>query len=179
VSDDEIADVVENISTISGYTFKPSYLNMSFNAGTDNYTLKPDNGSGISSFDKVPSSGDATPVAAFRPYFVKAATQNHTRSIIFSNDRMEELKGVEEQHGDPTKEELSGGLHIWSSKSKIFVKSTLRYTVDLRVVTPAGVTVAAFAVKPDHTVEVRADFSGMYVVHTLDGRYIKKLSVRK
>jgi hypothetical protein len=48
-----------------------------------------------------------------------------------------------------------------------------------RVVTPAGVTVAAFAVKPDHTVEVRADFSGMYVVHTLDGRYIKKLSVRK
>ena len=178
VSDDEIADVVENISTINGYTFKPSYLNMSFNAGTDNYTLKPDNGSGISSFDKVPSSGDATPVAAFRPYFVKAATQNHTRSIIFSNDRMEELKGVEE-HGDPTKEELSGGLHIWSSKGKIFVKSTLRYTVDLRVVTPAGVTVAAFAVKPDHTVEVRADFSGMYVVHTLDGRYIKKLSVRK
>ena len=178
VSDDEIAGVVENISTISGYTFKPSYLNMSFNAGTDNYTLKPDNGSGISSFDKVPSSGDATPVAAFRPYFVKAATQNHTRSIIFSNDRMEELKGVEE-HGDPTKEELSGGLHIWSSKGKIFVKSTLRYTVDLRVVTPAGVTVAAFAVKPDHTVEVRADFSGMYVVHTLDGRYIKKLSVRK
>jgi hypothetical protein len=121
-----------------------------------------------------------TKVDAFRPFFVfvkaPAGGTRTVEQIVFTRT---DNGGVEEQHGDPTKEELSGGLHIWSSKGKIFVKSTLRYTVDLRVVTPAGVTVAAFAVKPDHTVEVRADFSGMYVVHTLDCRYIKKLSVRK
>ena len=179
VSDDEIANVVENISTISGYTFKPSYLNMSFDAGTDHYTLKPDNGSGVSSFDKVPTTGAATPVDAFRPYFVKVAAQsNPTRTIIFGNDQQEEQKGVEE-HGDPKKEELNGGLRIWTKKGKIFVESSLKFTEDMRVVTPAGITVATFSVKPGQTVEVQADFSGMYIVHTLDGLYTKKVTVRK
>ena len=179
VSDDEIANVVENISTISGYTFKPSYLNMSFDAGTDHYTLKPDNGSGVSSFDKVPTTGAATLVDAFRPYFVKVAAQsNPTRTIIFGNDQQEEQKGVEE-HGDPKKEELNGGLRIWTKKGKIFVESSLKFTEDMRVVTPAGITVATFTVKPGQTVEVQADFSGMYIVHTLDGLYTKKVTVRK
>jgi hypothetical protein len=88
------------------------------------------------------------------------------------------LKGVEE-HGDPTAEELNGGLHIYVKKDKIYVKSTLSFTEDLRVVTPAGITVATFSVKSGQTVEVQADFSGMYIVHTLDGLYTKKVAVKR
>ena len=59
------------------------------------------------------------------------------------------------------------------------MESSLNFTEDLRVVTPAGITVASFAVKPGQTVEVQADFSGMYIVHTLDGLYTKKVAVNK
>jgi hypothetical protein len=59
------------------------------------------------------------------------------------------------------------------------VESSLSFTEDVRVVTPAGITVAAFAVNPGQTMEVRPDFSGMYIVHTLDGKYTKKVAVRK
>lgn len=182
VSDEETTGAALNGYKHNDYIFRPSYLNESFAAGTPyTYTLAADGGS----YNVIPAAAGSgepavpdTKVDAFRPFFVKAPAggTRAVEQIVFTRT---DNGGVEEQHGDPTKEELSGGLHIWSSKGKIFVKSTLRYTVDLRVVTPAGVTVAAFAVKPDHTVEVRADFSGMYVVHTLDGRYIKKLSVRK
>ena len=187
VSDEEMAGVTREYGN-KNYTFKPNYLNMSFEAGTDHYTLKHDNGSGVSSFEKVPAAAAegatavaATPVAAFRPYFVSAAVQdtpNPTRSIIFGNSQIDEQKGVEE-HGDPTKEEVSGGLRIWTKKDKIFVESSLKFTEDMRVVTPAGITVATFSVKPGQTVEVQADFSGMYIVHTLDGLYTKKVTVKR
>ena len=116
---------------------------------------------------------------AFRPYFLSEAVVGGTRTIVFGNEQTEELKGVEEEHGDPTAEELNGGLRIWTKKDKIYVESSLSFTEDMRVVTPAGITVATFSVKSGQTVEVQADFSGMYVVHTLDGLYTKKLSVRK
>ena len=103
--------------------------------------------------------------------------QRYTRSIVFGSSESE-LKGVEE-HGDPTAEELNGGLRIWSKKNKIYVQSSLSYTEDMRVVTPAGITVATFSVKPGKTVEIVADFSGMYIVHTLDGLYTKKVTVKK
>ena len=59
------------------------------------------------------------------------------------------------------------------------MESSLNFSEDLRVVTPAGITVATFTVKPGQTVEVQADFSGMYIVHTIDGLYTKKVSVKK
>ena len=58
------------------------------------------------------------------------------------------------------------------------VESSLSYTTDVRIVTAAGITVAAFPVKAGQTVEVRADFAGMYIAHTLDGKYTKKVAVR-
>ena len=139
--------------------------------------LKPENSSGVSSFDKVPASGAATPVAAFRPYFIGTPAATRTVEQIVFGQSYDDI-GVEE-HGDPRKEEINGGLRIWTKKDKIFVESTLSFTEDVRVVTPAGITVATFSVKSGQTVEVQADFSGIYVVHTLDGRYIKKLSVKK
>lgn len=176
VSDDETG-VVED-----SYRFKPSYLNESFAAGTTGvYTLNTDGNSYQIIAAAAGSGADPVPdtkVYAFRPYFVAAnGLTRGIEQIVFGNGSLE-MKGVE-QHGDPTKEELNGGLHIYAKKGKIFVKSSLSFTEDLRVVTPAGVTVATLTVKPGQTVEVQADFSGIYVVHTLDGLYTKKLSVRK
>ena len=157
------------------YTFATNYLKQEFTAGTANtYTL----GSIGSSYDVVPTEGDAVTVYPFRPYFVKTSGNGvRTRSIIFSNEESE-LKGVEE-HGDPRKEEINGGLRIWTKKDKIFVESTLSFTEDVRVVTPAGITVAAFDVEPGQTEEVQADFSGLYIVYTIDGYYTKKVAVKR
>ena len=176
VSDDE------EVRGHDGYTFKPNYLNQTLtsvvandNTSPRNYVL---NAAGTAYEAVVHAQNEAqktVSVNAFRPYFTTA--NSLTRTIDFGNEQSE-LKGVEE-HGDPTAEELNGGLHIYVKKDKIYVKSTLSFTEDLRVVTPAGITVATFSVKSGQTVEVQADFSGMYVVHTLDGLYTKKVAVKK
>ena len=192
VSESQKTGVKKSVTISSGstsvttdYFFKPNYLNWDFEAGSDVYTLvsqydSTDDGEDnpdCSSFVKVPATGDAiTPVKAFRPFFISSASTS-TRNIVFGNDQSEE-KGIME-HGDPKEEELNGGLIIWSKKDKIYVQSSLSFTEDLRVVTPAGITVATFTVKPGQTVEVQADFSGMYVVHTLDGIYTKKVVVKR
>jgi hypothetical protein len=181
VSDGEMAGVEETYKGKT-YTFKPNYLNETFKAGSNNYTLEAeydsnnDGTADCSRFGKVPAEGEAVALTAFRPYFVSAGSS--TRSIIFSNEQPEEQQ-VEEEHGDPSEGELNGGLNVWTKKDKIYVQSSLSFTEDIRIVTPAGVTVATFTVKPGQTVEVQADFSGMYVVHTLDGKYIKKVAVKK
>ena len=175
VSDGEKAGV-----THGNYTFKPSYLNKSLAAGTNNYSLSDDG----SSFDKVPdaSTPPAEPVAdtkvyAFRPYFTASGSGARpvTRSIVFSNDDSE-LKGVVE-HGDPTKDE-AGTLNIYAKKHKIIVESALGYTTDVRIVSLAGVTINAFTIEPGETVETRVNISGVYIVQTSDGRYTKKLAVK-
>ena len=178
VSDDE----VEAVSGHDGYTFKPNYLNQTLtsvaadnNTSPRNYVL---NAAGTAYEAVVHAQNEAQKTVslnAFRPYFTTA--NSLTRTIDFGNEQSE-MKGVEE-HGNPTAEELNGGLHIYVKKDKIYVKSTLSFTEDLRVVTPAGITVATFSVKSGQTVEVQADFSGMYVVHTLDGLYTKKVAVKK
>ena len=165
--------------TKGDYTYVPNFMNCGFKAGTANTFVL--NGGG-SSYEVVPAES-ATPVEpvkvyAFRPYFTKSASaREETRSIVFSEEQME-TKEVKE-HGDPTEGELNGGLRVWTKKDKIYVQSSLSFTEDLRIVTPAGITVATFTVKPGQTVEVQADFSGIYVVHTLDGKYIKKVAVKR
>jgi hypothetical protein len=183
VSDDEMTGKVVTYNNVK-YIFKPNYLNESLTAGTNHYTLVAeydsdgDTKADCSTFAKVPATGDQ--VAAFRPFFMSEEASSGTRTVErIDFIQTESNVGVEEEHGDPTAEELNGGLRIWSKKDKIYVESTLSFTEDVRVVTPAGITVASFAVKPGKTVEVKADFSGIYVVHTLDGKYIRKLSVKK
>ena len=164
----------------SALAFKPNYLNESLAAGTSNYVLEAeydsdnDGKTDCSRFGKVPDEGDATMVYAFRPFFTSG--NGNTRSILFDEEESE-LKG-DEDHGNLL-EGIGGTLNIFAKKNKIYVESSLNFTEDLRVVTPAGITVATFTVKPGQTVEVEADFSGMYVVHTLDGLYVKKVSVKK
>ena len=183
VSDDEMAGKEVTYKGVR-YIFKPNYLNESLTAGTDHYTLKAeydsdnDGEKDCSTFAKV--TGDATQVAAFRPFFMSEEAPGGTRTVErIDFIQKEDNVGVEEQHGDPTAEELNGGLRIWTKKDKIYVESSLSFTEDMRVVTPAGVTVATFSVKPGKTVGVQADFSGMYIVHTLDGKYTKKVTVKK
>ena len=163
VSDDEL-----DADPVDGYKFMPNYMSKK----VEGYLMNTDG----NSFNKTTGPTAAVP---FRPYFVAVTPGSGTRTveqIIFGQS--DTPIGVEE-HGDPTKGELDGGLRIWTKKDKIFVESSLSFTEDVRIVTPAGITVAAFAVKPGQTVEVQADFSGMYIVHTLDGKYTKKVSVRK
>ena len=163
----------------SALAFKPNYLNESLAAGTNNYVLEAeydsnnDNEADCSRFGKVPGEGDATMVYAFRPFFTSG--NGTTRTILFDEEESE-LKG-DEDHGNLL-EGIGGTLNIFAKKNKIYVESSLNFTEDLRVVTPAGITVATFTVKPGQTVEVEADFSGMYIVHTLDGLYTKKVAVR-
>ena len=165
VSDNELVPVTAN-----GYRFMPNYCNTVVTAG-EGYVLAGDGGS----FDK--NTADVV-AEAFRPYFKEAV--NGTRGgnverIVFGNGYTTDLFAIS---SDP-KEKASGTLNIYARKSYIIVESSLSYTEDVRIVTPAGITVAAFPVKPGQTIQVRADFSGMYVVHTEDGRYIKKVAVRK
>ena len=190
VSDDEMIEVP---NTYSGkrYTFKPSYLNESFAAGSNIYTLHSeydsDNivGADCSSFVKVPDAPDEgadpvpdTEVSAFRPYFMSAASSGArpvTRAIVFSHDDSE-LKGVEEK-GDPNGDDL-GTLKISSKKHKIIVESALTRDIDVRIVNAAGITVATFTLEPGETVETRIINAGVYIVQSADNRYIKKLAVK-
>jgi hypothetical protein len=163
--------------TEDNYTYVPNFLNRGFKTGTANTFVL--NGEG-SSYDVVPAAdtGQTTPVElyAFRPYFTQSSSARElTRSITFSEDYSQ----LKDEDDDQKKNEIGGTLNIYAKKHKIVVASSLSYTADVRIVTPAGITVADFSVKPGHTVEVKVDFSGMYIVHTLDGHYTKKVAVRK
>ena len=166
VSDKEKGGITRN-----GYTFKPSYLNEAFAAGTANtYTLNAEG----SSYDAVPT-GETVSVAAFRPYFVKnGGSGARTRSIIFGGADQSQLGG-DGEHSDA---DQTGTLIIRPDKSAIVVTSALSYTTDVRIFSTAGVTLRSFTIQPGETVESRVLNSGVYIVRTLDGQYTKKLSVK-
>ena len=168
VSDDELTPV-----KASGYQFLPNYSNTTLQAAGTGYVLAADGGS----FDK---NAAGAVVEAFRPYFVMAA--NGTRGVSSDIERIvfgeDDSKMNADEHGDPRLGD-SGTLIIYAKKGHIIVESTLGYTTDVRIVTPAGITVSTFSVKPGGTVKVQADFSGMYVVYTADGQYMKKVAVKR
>ena len=183
VSDDEMISV-SNTYSGNTYTFKPSYLNESFAAGSDIYTLQSqfdsdkDTKADCSSFVKVPTTGDDTEVYAFRPYFmskVGTGARPVTRAIVFNNDDSE-MKGVEEK-GDPDGDDL-GKLKIYTRKHKIFVESALNRDIDIRILNAAGITISTFTLEPGETVETRIINAGVYIVQSADNRYIKKLAVK-
>ena len=163
VSDDELKAV-----KAGGYQFVPNYCNTTLETAGTGYVLAADGGS----FDR--NTAGVT-VDAFRPYFVGAnGTRGDTvERIVFGSG------SIDHPSEDPTDKRANGTLNIYTKKGQIIVESSLSYTTDVRVVSPAGITVAAFSVKSGETVTVQADFSGIYVAYTLDGRYIKKLSVDK
>ena len=189
VSDTELTTAM-TAATENGYTFVPNYasktlgniayilnerkVNPAATEGGDDTIIEAG-----SRYEKTTSPDPATtiPVVPFRPYFMAATNgaREKTRSIVFS-DEQTQLEGEDEA---PKDNEIGGTLNIYAKRKKIVVSSTLSYTADLRIVTPAGITVSTFSVKPGETVEVRADFSGMYIVHTLDGLYMKKVVIKR
>ena len=175
VSDSEMEGV-----TYGGFTYKPNYKNLSFEAGSDIWTRNADGGS----YDKVPAAPglgdpdvDPTPVMAFRPYFTTGSGSRATRSIIFSNDESQKSQEDFEEQGSSDSDD-TGRISIRTSRLRIAVKSTLKHKVDVRILTLNGLTVTTFALEPGETVETRLSNAGVYIVRTTDGKFQRKLTVR-
>ena len=177
VSDDEQNSTTYNHN---GYTFRPSYLNESFAAGTANtYTLQANydsdgqNGADCSGFVKVPAaptdpSADPVPntnVYAFRPYFTYSGgsgAKGGTRAIIFS-DEVSSFEGEEEEH-----EPNSSARHyldIRSKDRKIIVTSHLENRTTVTVYSVNGTLVTSFAIEPEQTIETDILSTGVYIVN--------------
>jgi hypothetical protein len=172
VSDSEMEGV-----TYGGFTYKPNHKNLSFEAGSDIWTRNADGGS----YDKVPAAGDPnvdpTPVMAFRPYFTTGSGSRATRSIIFSNDESQKSQEDFEEQGSSDSDD-TGRISIRTSRLRIAVKSTLKETVNVRILTLNGLTVTTFALEPGETVETRLSNAGVYIVRTTAGKFQRKLTVR-
>ena len=167
VSDDEM----NGVSAGTDYTFKPSYLNKTFDANTPNtYTL---NGNG-DSYDLIPSDAGVT-VNAFRPYFVKSGNSSRqvTRSIVFA-DGVDDLAPYDTH--DSADEQ--GGIIARPGRHKIMVSSTLKNEAEMRIVNAAGQTLTTFTLQPGETHETRIINAGVYIVQSTNGHYIRKVAVR-
>ena len=84
--------------------------------------------------------------------------------------------GIDER--DPREKDNEGTLSIYTKNHKVVVESTLKQTVDVNIITPAGVTLNTVTVEPGQTVETRMTNRGVYLVQSADGRHKKKLAVR-
>ena len=165
-----VTDDYDDGITVDGYTFKPNFLNESFTAGTGTtptYTL---NGDG-NSYDLVTGTEPPVVTYAFRPYFVKTSSSRQTRSIIFSNNGLEQLS--------PDSHVVEPGiLEIHAVGHNIVVTSSLKFTTDVRILNTAGLTMKTFAIRPGETIETRIFNAGVYIVQDEEGKYTKKLSVK-
>ena len=163
VSDDEKDGVTQ-----SDYTFKPTYLNNpGVTTGKHAFLL---NGDGDSYVEDATATTAA--VTAFRPYFEAApATPARaiTRSIVFSDNTDEQLKGVEERDLDDGE---AGSLTFSTRRHTIIATSTLAKAVPVAIHTTSGVTIAAFTIQPGETVETHVNNGGVYIVNN------KKVTVK-
>ena len=158
-----VSDSIKNAaSSHDGYTFKPSYLNTSLEAGTNNYALKADG----SSFEKMPAAGDATMVYAFRPYFTAAGGGSSpakgmrgafAKRIIFG--------GTDNDLRDGPETVLDGSLEIYTRGYNIVTTSHLKEATVIRIATAAGATFANYVLQPGETIETTVPNTGVYVVN--------------
>jgi len=168
VSDKEMAGATVKYDGIN-YTFKPSYMNETLEAGTNSYTLKPEfdsNNDGVtdcSVFDKVPASGEATAVSAFRPYFISAPSSSgspkkRTASQIvfgsYNDGQIDEPLSV-----------VDGTLEIYAKDHKIITTSHLKDPVAITIVSVAGITYTSYMLQPGETIETPVHTNGVYIVN--------------
>ena len=160
-------------TTKDNYTFVPNYLNKVWDAANKAYILAEDGGC----YKK--NAAGAT-VGAFRPYIVAASSPTRTVEqpdevdrVVFGSDYTNDLL----PHGNPS--DGYGTLNIYAKKGMtIVVESSLHYTVDVTIYTPAGLTVTSFPVKAGEKVEQRVNSKGVYIVHSDDNQHMKKVIVR-
>ena len=172
-SDSEMDGVSHN-----GYTFRPSYLNEELNAGTGAYSL---NAAG-DKYVKVPATGDAVTVTAFRPFFILTSQQNQGSSpapaaayITFSNE-------ASQIHGPEVvpdiDENLTENLKVYPKRNKITVESELREETGVQIYSAGGAIIDSYNIKPGEIVETPIYSAGVYIVRTTNGRYTKKVSIK-
>ncbi|MBR6032603.1 MAG: hypothetical protein IKP36_11710 [Bacteroidaceae bacterium] len=170
VSDDEIT-AARTIATKSGYTYEPTYMSQSIETGTETFTLSSDG----DSYKKVPATGEAIQVDAFRPYFTAAGGGDvkgyraDTRAIVFSNETSQMIG----QEGEEEEDDISrpGELFIRAKKSRIVVTSTLAEEKEIVIVSASGATIDRYTIQPGKTIETFIHIPGVYIVNN------KKLSV--
>ena len=152
VSDDEMTGVTKD-----SYTFKPSYMNESLETGSSSYVLNADG----NSYLKVPASGDAVKVSAFRPYFtgpVASLSRKYVaQSIVFGGD----YNGLEEEPIST----LGGGLEIYVKDHRIIATSHLKEPVVICIMNVGGITLANYVLQPGETQETRVQNTGVYIVN--------------
>ena len=156
VSDTELAS-----QAIDGYAFTPTYMAQEV-AG---YILNADG----NRFERT-EAGTALP---FRPYFT-ATAGTRTRSVLFSS-QSSSLHGESE----PDMADITESLTIYAKHGRVVVQSSLHTEAPVRIVNTGGQTIASFTVPPGETVETPVSSAGVYIVRAADGRYTKKLVVRK
>ena len=164
VSDDEMKQ-----EAYSGYLYCTNYLNKDLAAHS--YLLSVVG-------DKYEEQTVAAKAVPFRPYFVLAPSPTRgdvkaAHNIIFSDedsqiDMKTDIKtlGVDED------------LLINGGRKKIMVESQLHYTADVRIVTPAGLTLTTYSIQPSEYIETRIQSAGVYIVYADNGKYVKKVIVR-
>ena len=172
VSDTELANgkVVQTKSgTSQQYTYCPNYLNTTI--GADKYLLA-DNG------EKYVATSASSKARPFRPYFEPKGSsgtrgEHQVTSIIFNDDDTR-LEG-----GDIDSRMRAGEAFLVNGgRKKITCESLLPYTTEVRIVTPAGLTLTTFDVQSGEIVETRVESNGVYIVYAENGKYVKKVIVR-
>ena len=156
-----------------GYEYIPNYISKKFTNAGDCYILADDGAS------YVKNKADDI-VSAFRPYIVKNTASPargkeipNVEQVVFGMDHDTDFL----PHNEIT-DRLDGTLNIYAKKGKIVVESSLRYTVDVSIYTPAGIILYNFPVKAGETVEQRVNSKGVYIVHSDDDQHVKKVIVR-
>ena len=156
VSDTELTEKTVEYGDGTKYTFKPSYLNTSLEASTNNYAL---NAAG-NSFDKVT---ETTNVSAFRPYFTAAAVSGNgsrsffTKKIIFG--------GTDNDLRDGPETVLDGSLEIYTRGYNIVTTSHMKEATTIRIITAAGAIFSDYVLQPGETIETTVPNTGVYVVN--------------
>ena len=151
------------------FTFRPNYLTTTIGAG--NYLLS-DRG------DKYALTDASSKARPFRPYFEPGGSsgtrgENPVTSIIFNDDDTRLEVGDTDNRMRVGEDFLIDG-----GRKKITCESQLHYTTDVRIVTPAGITLTTFSIQPSEYVETRVETAGVYIVYADNGKYVKKVIVR-
>ena len=162
VSDDETKEgVKQELKNQHGkdytFTFKPSYMNMSLESGSNSYAL--DNAG--DSYDEVTAT---TKVSAFRPYFTALASVSAgsrrmaPKYIIFSSDNGEEFEESPETV-------LGGSIEIFVRGRSIVARSYLKEPTIIRIVNVAGIKLNDFVLEPGQTVVTPVKIPGVYMAN--------------
>lgn len=165
VSDEELSSA---IAVNGGYEFRSAYATKSLAAGS--FMLNNDG-------SKYLQQGETTTIP-FRPYFVPtgfAGTRNgdNPTNTLLIGVASGKLKGTAVDHID-----MGEDLSVKTGRKKIVVESQLKKDADVRIVTPAGITLSAFSIEPGEIVETRIESGGVYIVYAANGKYVKKVIVK-